>query len=176
VKKKTLLTITSISLLAFGALSLSGSRLVPPLYTINSEIVLAASPERSWEVLTDFSKYPDWNPYLTRVEATFAPGEKVNFTLIDGNFSGPMELQARLGEIAPNEQFYWIGTLGIRGIYDTRHGFSLHPLENGDTLLRHYEEFRGLLAWLIPKREERIAHTLTSFKKMNQALQERLAQ
>jgi uncharacterized protein YndB with AHSA1/START domain len=33
---------------------------------LESEVEVQASPERVWEVLTDFAAYPDWNPFIVR--------------------------------------------------------------------------------------------------------------
>lgn len=175
-KRKTLITIAVVGLLAFGALNMYGSRGVPPIFTVSAAIVLPATPEESWQVLTDFAKYPQWNPYLTRVEGLLEPGETISFTLVDGNFDKPIDLTARLVGVRAPEEIYWEGTLGIRGLHDTRHVFRLTPLGNGYTQLVHFEEFRGLLALLLPKREERMAHTKRAFESMNTALQTRLAQ
>ena len=35
---------------------------------IETSVSLASSPERVWEVLTDFAAFPDWNPLVLRVE------------------------------------------------------------------------------------------------------------
>jgi hypothetical protein len=173
-KRKTLLTAIAAGLLVYAGLSYLGSTRAAPVYTIESEIILPADAERSWQVLTDFAKYPEWNPYVPRAEADFTPGATISFTIVDGNFTEPLDLRAELGEIDPPEQFYWVGTLGIRGLHDTRHGFALQPLEGGKTRLRHFEEFRGILPFLLPGRDERVATTRASFDKMNQALQSRL--
>jgi Polyketide cyclase / dehydrase and lipid transport len=33
---------------------------------LESEVEVQASPERVWEVLTDFAAYPDWNPFIVQ--------------------------------------------------------------------------------------------------------------
>lgn len=176
-KKQQLLIAFAIAIAVYLGLSLLGSTRVPPIYTIESEIVLPATPAESWDVLTDLAKYPDWNPYVTRAEIhpEFAANASISFTVVDENFASPLDLTAQLGEVLVNERFHWVGTLGIRGVHDTRHGFSLEPMPDGRTRLRQYEEFRGALAWLIPWRAERMAKTQRSFEKMNRALAERLA-
>ena len=73
-KQKKLLIFTIAIAVVFAGLYFFGSTRVPPLYTIKTQIVLPASPEKSWDVLTDFARYPDWNPYLPRVEAKFVSG------------------------------------------------------------------------------------------------------
>jgi hypothetical protein len=174
-KSQTLLKAAVAGLLVFGGVALFGSTWVPPIYTVRTEIVLPASPEQSWEVLTDFSRYPQWNPYLQRVEGTLAPGELISFTLVDGNFSAPFDGTAQMAWVSEPEQFFWIGKAFIQGIYDTRHVFTLQPQEDGSTVLLHFEEFRGLLPALLPGREQRNTHTRRAFESMNRALQQRLA-
>jgi hypothetical protein len=126
-------------------------------------------------MLTDFSQYPQWNPYLIRVDGKFLPGETVAYTLVDGNFEQPLKGTARIEVIEAYEQFYWVGKLLMPGIFDTRHVFQLVPQGDGSTQLLHFEEFRGLLAVLLPDREKRATHTRHAFDSMNQALQLRLA-
>jgi hypothetical protein len=82
-RRQTLLKVAIGSLLVFGGLHFFGSTAVRPLYTVSSEISLPASPQESWRVLTDFASYPDWNPYLRRVDGKLAPGKTVSYTLID---------------------------------------------------------------------------------------------
>ena len=35
---------------------------------LSSEIEIDASPDRVWSVLTDFAAYPDWNPFIRRLD------------------------------------------------------------------------------------------------------------
>lgn len=172
-KKKRLLIVAIAAVL--GGVYLSGSPGISPWYTIRTEIALPASPEQSWEVLTDFARYAQWNPYLPRVEGRLAEGQTVSFTLVDANFPEPIDLTARLGEVTPNKQFYWSGRLGVQGLFDTRHVFELRLREDGHTDLHHYEEFRGIIPALLPNREERTANTRQSFQRMNTALYQRLS-
>ena len=41
--------------------------------TLCSEIVVAAPPERVWEVLVDLARYPDWNPFLVAASGLLVP-------------------------------------------------------------------------------------------------------
>ena len=173
-KQKKVLIFSIVIVFLLGGLYVFGSTRVPPLYTIRTEIMLPASPEQSWEVLTDFARYPDWNPYLPRVEAKFVSGESVSFTLVDENFPEPLELTAQLGQISANSDFYWTGRLGIQGLFDTRHVFELYPRDDGNTDLYHYEEFRGIIPALLPRREKRAEYTRAAFERMNMALYQRL--
>ena len=171
--RKTLI-IVSVTTVALVVLHWFGSSRVQPLYTISTELVLPTSPEQSWSVLTDFEQYPKWNPYLTRVEGKLRAGERVSFTLVDENFPEPLDLTAQLGEVLPDLRFYWVGRIGVQGLFDTRHVFELLPREDGGTDLHHYEEFRGIIPALLPNTRQRKAKTRRAFESMNQALLERL--
>jgi len=44
---------------------------------IKTAIDISAPPETVWEILTAFSDYENWNPFITSVEGDFIVGEKV---------------------------------------------------------------------------------------------------
>lgn len=173
-KLKRLLPIILVAALLFEILHFFGSARVAPLYTIHTSIALPANVRDSWNVLTDFAEYPTWNPYLTRVEGRFSVGEKVSFTLLDENFADPLDLSATLGEVSPNKRFFWIGRVGIQGVFDTKHVFELVSSDEETSELHHYEEFRGLIPAILPDRARRSANTRAAFERMNQALYQRL--
>ena len=61
---------------SFGALlmlfAIASSRLASspePLYVIESDIEIEAPAAEVWRVLTNFARYPEWNPYAIRIEA-----------------------------------------------------------------------------------------------------------
>ena len=44
---------------------------------LRSEIEIDASPDRVWNVLTDFAAYPDWNPFIRRLDGQFTVGSRL---------------------------------------------------------------------------------------------------
>lgn len=36
--------------------------------TIHTSIDIAAPPEKVWAALTDYERYPEWNPFMRRIE------------------------------------------------------------------------------------------------------------
>ena len=47
------------------------------------EIDISASPSRVLQVLTDFEKHSEWNPFMTKVNGKAAKVEKLDLTLTD---------------------------------------------------------------------------------------------
>ena len=43
---------------------------------LHSEIEIAASAQRVWDILTDFSSYPQWNPFIRRISGEAKIGER----------------------------------------------------------------------------------------------------
>ena len=48
---------------------------------VHSEIQINAAPEHVWEVLTNFERYPEWNPYIVKASGTLVAGQDVHVTL-----------------------------------------------------------------------------------------------
>ena len=68
-------------------------------------IEIQSTPDRVWEALTEFDKYPEWNPLLCRAEGNLAVGEKVNLTA--RSESKEMNLLCTVKTVESNHQFSW---------------------------------------------------------------------
>ncbi|WP_367025249.1 SRPBCC family protein [Methylococcus sp. ANG] len=89
-----LLFLVGFLLLAVGLLVLLGTRL-PKTHQAASRIRLPATPERVWEIITDFGSFPLWRPGLAAVERApdvdglpswdevCAAGAKVRFRVLE---------------------------------------------------------------------------------------------
>ncbi len=47
------------------------------MHEIKTEIEIAATPEQVWSILTDFSAYPQWNPFIRSINGTVKTGERL---------------------------------------------------------------------------------------------------
>ena len=62
-------------------------------HLIRSDAVEIAAPvEQVWEVLADFGRYGEWNPFTTRVDTNFEVGSPVDLHVT----LGPLKREQRL--------------------------------------------------------------------------------
>jgi hypothetical protein len=93
---------------------------------LHTEVLIDAGPEAVWAVLTDFARYGDWNPFLVAAEGVPAQGERLTVTLAPPG-GRRITMKPVLTEVANTQVLEWWGHLGVRGIFDGRHRFELHP-------------------------------------------------
>jgi hypothetical protein len=139
---------------------------------LHTEVLIDAGPEAVWAVLTDFARYGDWNPFLVAAAGVPAQGERLTVTLAPPG-GRRITMKPVLTEVANAEALEWWGHLGVRGIFDGRHRFELHP-ENGATRLVQSEIFTGALVPLMARSLDR--GTAAGFALMNAALKARVEQ
>lgn len=133
---------------------------------IRTEIVINASAERVWQVLTDFNAYPSWNPFLVSIEGGTAVGGRLTNTMLNGDKKYVFRPTVTRSE--PNRHFAWLGSLFFKGLFDGNHFFEIKQLSGSQVMLVHGENFSGILSgWLLKKIG---ADTRLSFIKMNEAL------
>ena len=137
---------------------------------LRSEISIDAPPERIWSILTDFDKFPEWNPFIRAASGQIEKDQRLRVTL---HPSGGRIINMRPSVVAvePNSQLRWIGHLGVPGLFDGQHIFELKPSGGAKTIFVQREEFGGVLLPLLTGmlRNE----TARGFTEMNQALKER---
>jgi hypothetical protein len=136
---------------------------------LKTEILLNASPEKVWEVLSTFSEYENWNPFIRRISGSMEKGARLEVRIAPPGSKG-MTFKPIVLEVEKAKAFRWKGTLGIPGIFDGEHYFILEDMRNGQTRLLHGERFSGLLVPFI-----NLSATEAGFKVMNESLSKRLA-
>jgi hypothetical protein len=137
---------------------------------LHTSVDIDAAPEAVWATLTDFARYPDWNPFLTRAEGELVEGARLRVRLTPPGGRG-MTMTPRLTVVRPARTFEWLGHVGIPGIFDGRHRFELVKTATG-TMLIQRETFTGVLARLVLRAIGR--RTLAGFVAMNDALKARV--
>jgi len=140
-------------------------------HEIATSIEISATPERVWNVLLDFARYPDWNPFVRSIEGLPAEGATLKVSIHPPNGKAmefrPVVLRHRAGR-----EFRWKGKLLLPGVFDGEHYFVLTPGADGATLFTHGENFSGLLVPLF--RGALDSGTKAGFEAMNLALKQRL--
>lgn len=136
---------------------------------IDTETLIQASPQRVWQVLTDFSAYAEWNPFIVSLQGEAEWGQRLEVKIRTGegkqHVFKPVVLQAM-----PPTRLRWLGRFGVPGLFDGEHDFELEA-QGGATLLHQRESFRGYLVPLLWKTVE--PPTRAGFEAMNRALKAR---
>ena len=93
--------------------------------TIHTEVDVGAPAARVWAILADFDGWAQWNPFA-RVKGRLAVGERleVEISLPD---KSPMTFRPRIVTLEPGRELRWLGSLGMRGVFDGEHGFRVVP-------------------------------------------------
>ncbi|MEM7368678.1 MAG: SRPBCC domain-containing protein [Bacteroidota bacterium] len=136
---------------------------------IKTEIIIDASPELVWQVLTDFESYPDWNPFLVSIEGDKEVGGRLTNKMVSNGKTNVFKPTILTWE--ENQHFEWLGSLPLR-LFTGRHYFILEAINAQQTKLIHGEKFGGLLRAMIMKQIGET--TLQNFLAMNRALKQQV--
>lgn len=137
--------------------------------TFETDLHIEASPAKVWAVLMDFAAYPDWNPFVRRIEGEARVGARLEVFIQPPGGKG-MTFQPTVLRCEAEREFRWLGHLGIPGLFDGEHYFLLQPAPDRGTTLVHGEHFRGIL---LPLLAGALKKSLVGFERMNLALKAR---
>jgi hypothetical protein len=104
-----------------------------------------AAPETIWKILTDAQSYPQWDPWVERIEGTIAEGQKiVAYTKLSPGRGFP----AKVSDVVPGQRMRWVGGMPL-GLFKGVRSFTLEPRGDGAVEFTVREEFSGPLLPLI---------------------------
>ena len=135
---------------------------------LKTEIIINAPRAAVWQVLTQFSAYPAWNPFIVAIQGEPLAGAVLQTTMVQKGKKHrftPVITQVKAGE-----QLEWLGKLPL-GMFKGNHYFYLEPLSATQTRLQHGERFSGWLSKFILGQIGE--DTLQGFRQMNEALKTR---
>jgi hypothetical protein len=137
------------------------------MHSVETEIEIQASAERVWKLLTDFTSYLRWNPFIRSIEGELIVGRSLS-VFVQPPGSGGMRFRPTLLAVAPTRELRWKGKLVFPGVFDGEHYFKLEAAPNGGVLFRQGEKFTGLLVPLFRKSLD--GATKQGFIAMNESL------
>lgn len=135
---------------------------------IRTEIDISASPLRVWQVLTDFARYHEWNPFIYRVEGEPFEGAKLRIH-ITTPAGVNREYSPRVTRVVTERELRWLGK--VPGLFSGEHVFAIDPVSDHSVHLVHKEVFGGLLTSFFGSRLD--ADVKKGFEEMNAALKKR---
>jgi len=140
---------------------------------LRSEIEIAASARRVWEILTGFADFPQWNPFIRRARGNLVMGERLEILMQPSGARG-MTFSPTVLTVEVDRELRWIGHLFVPGLFDGEHIFTIEPLGTGRVHFTQREIFTGLLVPLLSRMLD--TDTRRGFEEMNKALKARAEQ
>ena len=140
------------------------------MYTLSTSIEIAADARAVWNILKDFEKYGEWNPFIRSIEGEKTINSRVKVFLQPSATKG-MRFRPKLLEFSEESRIRWIGRLWIPRLFDGEHSFSITKNPDGMVKFTQEETFGGILVPLLRKGLEK--DTKRGFEEMNRALKAR---
>jgi hypothetical protein len=137
---------------------------------LRTEIEIDSPPALVWQVLTDFPRYSEWNPFIVSIEGPLTVGAELRIALSPPE-SREYHIVPTLMTCQPEQELRWRGQWGASYLLRGEHFFRLVPLDGDRTRFVHGEDFGGVLVrWL----GRRLTQAARGFVYMNQALKRRV--
>jgi hypothetical protein len=133
---------------------------------IKTEILINATPEKVWSILTSFDNYPNWNPFIKSIKGEVKVGNKIKVCIQPPN-SKAMTFKPRVRAFETNKELRWLGHFLFTGLFDGEHKFQLIDNGNGTTTFKQSEKFKGIFVGLL-----NLENTKKGFEAMNEKLKE----
>lgn len=138
----------------------------------NARTTIAAAPDVIWAILTDASRYPEWDPYAERIEGTIAQGARlVIYTKVAPGRAFPVTVK----EFVPGTRMMWSSGMPF-GLFKGERSFTLAPQADGQVAFTLREEFSGVLLGMIapslPDMTEPFQQFVTGLKARAESRQE----
>ncbi len=137
--------------------------------TIDAWIDIEASPDDIWEVLVNFPKWSEWNPFIPLVEGELIKGRTLRIQVTPPGLK-KMTFRPKVFSVIQNKEIAWGGGF-LWIVYKGEHLFLLEPLSENLTRFRQIERFQGPIVLFMGSM---IRKTEKGYHQMNTALKKRV--
>ena len=137
--------------------------------SLHAAVDIDAPAERVWQVVSDFGRYADWNPFIVRAAGEPRIGERLDITIAAPGMK-PVRFQPRVLDFEQGRLIRWKGEYKVPGLFDGRHALIVDPLDDGRTRFTTHEEVTGIL---LPFLGKVMASSQQGFELMARAVKER---
>jgi hypothetical protein len=138
---------------------------------IRTEIEIGGGPSRVWEVLSDFSHYPDWNPFILELQGSVYQGATITY-----RFEFPPGIRiwtaAEILRFEQERELRWTAHFLTPMAFNGEHYFVIMPTSGGGAIFRHGEIFTGLLLPLVQPILRKYGPRI--YEALNRALKQRV--
>ena len=122
-------------------------------------------------MLTDFAKFPEWNPFIRWVKGDLKNGSKLEVRIQPSGARRSTFRPTVLNVTAPRE-IRWLGHLWFTGLFDGEHILRIESIGDNKVRFIQNEIFNGIFVGMLAKSLDR--DTLRGFNEMNSALASRV--
>ena len=134
---------------------------------IRTETEISASSERVWNILVDFAKYEQWNPFIHKIVGRAEEGSKIEIHIETPN-GKKRKYEPTVTRVDQGRELRWLGkSWALNG----EHIFTIAQLQQGRVLLVQRELFDGLLTHVFGKSLD--TDVKQGFDEMNRAMKQR---
>ncbi len=137
---------------------------------VRSEIEINSYPESVWKILTDFSTYDQWNPFINQIIGLPTEGSKIDI-LIETPSGKNRKYSPRITKVEEGRELRWFGKSSLPGFLNAEHIFTIEELQPESLRFIQREVFDGLLTRLFGKGLD--TDVMQGFQDMNDALKKR---
>ena len=118
--------------------------------SLHAAIDIDAPAERVWQVVSDFGKYADWNPFIVRATGEPRVGERLDITIAAPGMK-PVSFRPRVLDVEPGRLIRWKGEFKLPGLFDGRHALIVDALDGGRSRFTTHEDVTGILLPFVGK-------------------------
>ncbi len=137
--------------------------------SLHAAIAIDAPAERVWQVVSDFARYPEWNPFIVRAAGVPRVGERLDVTIVAPGVK-PATFRPRVLDVEPGRLIRWKGEFKLPGLFDGRHALIVDPLDDERSRFTTHEDVSGIL---LPFLGSVMAASQQGFELMARAVKER---
>ena len=144
-------------------------QLVGPMVELEASVDIPSRPEAVWAVLTDFSRFSEWNPFIRQASGIARVGADIGVRVRTSR-GVPLVFHAKVTLCKVNRELCWSGHVLAPWFAKGEHTFTLEPTGHG-VRFRQREVFTGVFPSLA--RSLLVRETRKGFESMNEALKAR---